>query len=401
MSGMLPYGRQQVDDDDVAAVVEVLRGDWLTGGPSIEAFEHALCEITGAPHAVVVANGTAALHLATLALDIGPGDTVIVPSQTFLATANAVRFTGAEVWFADVDPETGLLTKEHFERAIASANSSGRRVRAVYPVHLNGQIADPVGIAGVARAHELKIVEDSCHAIGTTFIGDDRTMRVGGAVTCDLATFSFHPVKTIAMGEGGALTTTSSELAERIRLLRNHGMTRDPKQFTELWQAHDAQGVPNPWYYEMHDVGFNYRASDLQCALGCSQLKKLDQFVEARSLLACAYDAAFECMNHVWPIRRVEKCQPAWHLYVVHIDFESIGYDRATVMSKLRDQGILTQVHYLPVHRQPYYRERYGAIDLPGADRYYEQALSLPLFPSMTQADVSRVVEALSSIVGS
>jgi len=396
-SKRLPYGRQEIDDDDIAAVSEVLRGDWLTGGPAVERFEAALCEATGAPHAVVCSSGTAALHLAAMAIDLGPGDWLIAPALTFLATANAARYVGAEVWFADVDAQTGLLTSDGLAQALEAAGKAGKAAKAVFPVHLNGQVADPLGIQDIAKANNLRVVEDCCHALATTFNNGVRT--VGDASTCDLAAFSFHPVKTIAMGEGGAITTRDEVLADRLRLFRNHGMTRDQGSFTEADQAFAAGGAPNPWYYEMPEPGFNYRASDLHCALGASQLSKLDRFARRRKALAARYDAALAPLAPlVRPVARRPDCDPVWHLYAVLIEFEELGLERAAVMDALGKAGIGTQVHYLPVNRQPYYRQRYGTFSLPGADAYYERVLSVPLFPSMDDEDVDRVVESLATV---
>ncbi len=394
----LPYGRQDIGDDDVAAVERVLRSDFLTTGPATREFETAFAAAVGAAHAVACANGTAALHLASLAIELGPDDLAVVPSVTFLATANAPRLCGAEIRFADVDPDTGLMQPEHLEAALKAA---GGKAKAVFPIHLNGQCGDSVGIEALARKHGLAIIEDACHALGGSYGGPDgAAFRIGACGHADMASFSFHPVKTIAMGEGGAITTNDAALAERMARLRNHGMTRDPETFSERDQAFDGAGEPNPWYYEMHEPAFNYRASDIHCALGLSQLRKLDRAVERRRALAARYDALLEPLAPtVKPVARNAGCRAAWHLYVALIDFEALGIERADLIRRLRAQGIGTQVHYLPVHRQPYYRARYGAQQLPGADRYYARILSLPLHTRMEDGDVERVVEAIAAIV--
>lgn len=393
----LPYARQEIEDDDVAAVAAALRSSHLTTGPMVEAFENAFKAYVEAPFAAVCANGTAALHLAALALEIGRDDVVIVPSITFLATANAARFVGAEVVFADVDPETGLLGAEHLSAAMSRA---GNRVRAVFVVSLNGQTADSVALADVARHHGLFVVEDACHALGTRVNYGGSSARVGACTHSDLATFSFHPAKTIAMGEGGIVTSRDPKLDERLRRLRSHGMVRAADQFEIHDQAFAADGSPNPWYYEMPEVGFNYRATDIQCALGISQLAKIERFSTRRRALVRRYDEGLKALAPVIrPIDREPGCDPVWHLYVVLIDFAALGRDRAQVVRALAERGIGTQVHYLPVHRQPYYRHRYGLADLPGADAYYARALTLPLFTSMNDDDVDRVVEALSDLV--
>ena len=354
--------------------------------------------MTGAGFAVSCSSGTAALHLAALALGLGEGDKVIVPTITFLATANAVRYTGAEVVFADVDGDTGLMGPGHLEEALRRGGDS---IKAVFPVHLGGQSPDMPALAALARKHGLAIVEDASHAIGAGYSqpnGD--TSCVGACDDSDIAVFSFHPVKTIAMGEGGALTTADKALADWLRLLRNHGMTRDAGAFVQHDMAFDGNGDANPWYYEMYAPGFNYRASDIHCALGLSQLGKLDKFVERRRALAAHYDellAPFSPMLR--PMTRMPGGHPAWHLYQVLIDFDGSALSRADVMRGLLKQGIGTQVHYIPVHRQPYYRQRYGQHTLSGADNFYERCLSLPLFPGMADEDVSRVVDSLSRVL--
>lgn len=393
----LPYARQEIEDDDIAAVTAALRSSHLTTGPLVEAFEDAFKAYVDAPFAAVCANGTAALHLAALALEIGRDDVVIVPSITFLATANAARFVGAEVLFADVDPETGLLGPEQLAAAMSRA---GNRVRAVFTVSLNGQTADSAALADVARHRGLFVVEDACHALGTRVSYGGSTARVGSCMHSDLATFSFHPAKTIAMGEGGIVTSRDAKLDERLRRLRNHGMIRAADRFELHEQALAADGTPNPWYYEMPEVGFNYRASDIQCALGLSQLAKIERFSARRRDLARRYDEGLKPLAPtIRPIERVPGCDPVWHLYVVRIDFAALGRDRAQIVRELAEQGIGTQVHYIPVHRQPYYRHRYGALDLPGADAYYARALTLPLFPGMSDGDADRVIEALGNLV--
>ncbi len=386
----LPYGRQTIDDADVAAVTKVLRGDYLTTGPAVGEFEADFAQAVGAKYAVSCSSGTAALHLAALALKLGEGDVVIVPTLTFLATANMARYVGAEVQFADVDPQTGLLTPETLDAAIKAA---GKKAKAVVPVHLSGQCCDMRGIKDVAGRHGLAVVEDACHAIGAS--------GVGACEYSAMAAFSLHPVKTIAAGEGGVVTTNDAALAERLSRMRNHGMVRDNKRFELADEAFDKAGNANPWYYEMPEVGFNYRLSDIHAALARSQLGKLAKFVAARRALVARYDAALASFApEIRPVTRMPNQDPAWHLYVVLVDFDAIGMERAALMRLLRERGVGSQVHYLPVHRQPYYRRRYGALALPGADAYYARALSLPLYPAMGEADVERVVAALKQAAG-
>lgn len=394
----LPYGQQKIDDADIAAVVEVLRSDFLTTGPVPARFEEAFAQVAGAPHAVCCSSGTAALHLSYAALGLGPGDRVIVPSVTFLATANAARITGAEIVFADVDPDTALLTPATLEAALEKA---GGPVAAIAPVHMAGQMVDMAAVHEIAVRAGARVVEDACHALGGR---DAAGQPVGAGAGAgggggSLAAFSLHPVKAIAAGEGGVVTTADDDLAENVRRLRNHGMVRGA--FADLAQAFASDGTPNPWYYEMPAPGFNYRLSDIHAALALSQLAKLDGFVARRAELVARYDAAFAQLpeniaSRLRPMARREgRGVPAWHLYVCLVDFEAFRRDRAVVMNDLKAAEIGTQVHYLPLHRQPYYRERYGDHDLPGADSWYARALSLPLHPNMTDADVDRVVGAL------
>jgi len=393
----IPYGRQCIEEDDVAAVTAVLKSDYLTTGPAVDAFERAFAVKAGAAHAVSCSSGTAALHLAAAALGLGPGDAVVVPTMTFLATANAARYVGAEVLFADVDPETGLLGADHVEAALERAGTL--RPRAVFPVHLNGHVADMAALGDLARKRGLGLVEDASHAAGATYVANGARVAVGGCAESTMTTFSFHPVKAITMGEGGAVTTNNNMIADNLRRRRNHGIEREPRNFADCAAAF-TDNIPNPWYYEMPQPGWNYRASDIACALGLSQLRKLDRFLERRRALATLYDKLLVPLGPaVRPVPRRESFESGWHLYAVLIDFEALGRDRARVMGGLRDQGIGTQVHYIPVHRQPYYKARYGELRLPGADAYYTRCLSLPLFPAMTDADVARVADGLSAVL--
>lgn len=400
----LPYARQSIDDSDVAAVAATLRGDWLTQGPAVERFESRLAARVRAPHAVACANGTAALHLAYGALGLGPGDAVVVPAITFLATASTARLVGAEVVFADVDADTGLMTADHAEDAVRRGRASGLRIRAIAPVHLAGQTVDVGGLAGLVDRCGARLVEDACHALGTEQLSaGGAATPVGAAEHGGLAVFSFHPAKTIAAGEGGAVTTADPALAAALRRLRNHGMTRDPAEFTLPELAFDTDGAANPWYYEMVEPGFNHRLTDIQAALADSQLQRLDRFAERRRHLRDLYrdriagpDAGLGTWITMAPA--VSHCRAVWHLAVALIDFAALGQNRATVMRRLRERGIGTQVHYIPVPWQPYYRERYGVPPLPGAEAYYRRALSLPLFADMTDGDVERVAAALASV---
>lgn len=385
MSGFLPYGRQTIEDDDIAAVAEALRGDFLTTGPTVEAFETAFAAKVGADHAIAVSNGTATLHLAMMALGVGEGDVCVAPSVTFLATANCARYVGAEVVFADVDPDSGLMTPDTLGRALNGIK--GKRVKAVLPVHLRGDVCDLPALKAMASASGAVLVEDAPHALGSIGTFGGVAHPVGDGAFSSFASFSFHPVKTLATGEGGMLTTNDAALAAKARLLRSHGMVREPGG--------------DPWWYEMPELGFNYRIPDVLCALGLSQLAKLDRFVARRRQLTALYAKLLsERAPRVKLASSPAHSDPALHLLTVLIDFEAEGLSRRTVVDSLKSQGVGTQVHYIPVHRQPYYVKRQGLADLPGADAWYRRCLTLPLYPAMTDGDVERVVDALAQILG-
>lgn len=379
----LPYGRQTIEDDDLAAMAQALNADFLTTGPTVAAFEAAFAEAVGAAHAVACSNGTAALHLAMLALGVGPGDICIVPSITFLATANCATYVGAEVVFADVDPASGLMTPKTLSEALDRAAPG--RVRAVLPVHLRGDVCDLPALATLAAEAGAVLVEDAPHAVGTGMDFGQGPERVGDNRHSAMATFSFHPVKTLTTGEGGMVTTGDADLAERLRRFRSHGMTR-------------PQGAA-PWVYEMAEPGFNYRLPDLNCALGLSQLAKLPRFAARRRTLAARYA---QQLPHLGPIVRpaaiASGCDPVLHLMTVLIDFEAAGMSREAVVEGLRQRGIGTQVHYIPVHTQPWWRDR-QTVALPGAEAWYASCLTLPLFPAMADSDVDRVVAALADVL--
>lgn len=395
----LPYGRQCIDDEDIAAVSAVLRSDFLTTGPEVAAFEAAAAGHTGARHAIACNSGTAALHLAVMGLGLGPGDAAIVPAVTFVATANVVAHTGAMVVFADVDPDTGLMTPETLTDALTRAGK--HNVRAAMPVHLAGRVCDMDGLHAIAQEHGLKIIEDACHALGGTHTGTDGTVhKVGDCARGDAATFSLHPVKIAAMGEGGFVTTNDDALAATARRMRDHGIVRDAEGFTQDELSKTGEET-NPWYYEMPTPGFNYRVPDLACALGRSQLAKLDRFVVWRHQLMLHYANRLSPLAPIVKFPAAEATQgTAWHLCPVLIDFEKIEKPRRIIMAALREEGIGAQVHYIPVHRQPYYRTLSPELELPGAETYYARTLSLPLFFEMTTDDVDRVVDSLARVCG-
>ena len=397
MTSFLPYGRQSISEADIEAVVEVLRSDYLTTGPYVDRFESDLAKAVGAKEAVVVANGTAALHVAALTRDLGPKDVVIVPSITFAASANCIAYCGAQVVFADVDPATGLITDDSFADALAVIDRDypDHRFAGVIPVHYAGR---PVGLAEIKRVCDARgafVIEDACHAIGT--VGPDG--HTGSCRNSDMAVFSFHPVKTLTTGEGGAITTNDPVLARRLRMLRSHGIERDPARLTGLGYGSDND--TGSWIYEMQALGYNYRLPDINCALGVSQLKRLPEFMSRRATLVSAYERALTAaqLPVAWtPVAADEA--PTFHLFAVTIDFAALGTTRSAVMAGLKERGIGSQVHYIPVHRQPYWREHaLGRRDLPNADRYYETTLSLPLYADMSDDDPARVVDALREVL--
>ena len=386
----LPYGRQSIDEADIAAVVAALRSERLAHGPQVGDFEAAFASAVDARAAAACSSGTAALHLALAALDVGAGDLCVVPAITFLATATAVRFCGAEVLFADVDPASGLITPETLQAALMRA---GGPVKAVLPVHLGGRICEMESISAVARSAGAKVVEDACHALGGT---DSAGRPVGGCALSDAAVFSFHPVKTIAAGEGGMVTCPDPERAERMRRLANHGVARTPDLFAYPDLSLEEDGSPNPWSYEQIELGFNYRMNEMEAALGLSQLGRLERFVRRRRTLTALYDLVLAPLAPlVQPVRGHSGDRPSLHLYQVQIDFEAAGVGRGEVMRRLQAQGVGSQVHYIPVYRQPYFRSRYGDQRLEGAEAFYARVLALPLFPAMHDADVERVAQAL------
>lgn len=372
----IPYGRQCVDEDDVAAVAEALRSDWLTTGPRVAAFEQAVADFCGAAHGVAVNSGTAALHCAVHALGVGPGDQVIVPPMTFAATANCVLYCGAEPVFADVDPGTLCLDPARVAERITS------RTRAVIGVDYAGQPCDWRALAELARPRGIALVADSCHALGAL----DRGLPLGRFA--DVACLSFHPVKHVTTGEGGMAVTHDPALAARMRAFRTHGVSADAG-------ARQAQGT---WVYEMTELGFNYRITDIQCALGLSQLAKLPAWLERRRALADRYARLLEGVPGARPLALRPDVAHAWHLYVVQVD----PARRAAVFEALRQGGVGVNVHYIPVHLHPYYRRVLGTAEglCPVAEDAYGRILSLPMYPGLSEADQERVVDSLARALG-
>jgi perosamine synthetase len=376
---MIPYGRQSIDEEDIRAVVEVLRSDWLTTGPKVAEFEQAFADFVNTKDAVAISSGTAALHAAVYALGIVPGDEVIVPTMTFAATANCVVFQGATPVFADVDPHALLISPAQVEAKITS------RTKAVITMDYTGHPADYDAIRSITNKHGIKLVADACHALGASY----KERPVGSLA--DLSVFSFHPVKHIATGEGGMVTTNDSELALRMRRFRNHGITTD-------YHQREKQGS---WFYEMVDLGYNYRLTDIQCALGLSQLSKLPRFLEKRRRIAKRYNDAFSHISNISPLAVSADVLHAYHLYVVKLNIESLGIDRMKLFQRLRQNGIGVNVHYIPVHLHPFYRNKFGTEKglCPAAEAAYEQILSLPMHAEMTDRDVDTVCTTFQKII--
>jgi UDP-4-amino-4,6-dideoxy-N-acetyl-beta-L-altrosamine transaminase len=383
---MIPYGKHWIDEDDIAAVVDVLKSDFITQGPGIADFETSLADYLGVKYAVAVANGTAALHLAVKSLNLEKGTQGITSPNTFAASANCFIYNGLTPGFADIENKTYCIDPAEIKKRVTG------QTKVIIPVHFAGQPADMEKIADIAKNNNMVIIEDASHAIGSRY-GNGRL--VGSCCYSDMATFSFHPVKTIATGEGGAITTNDRNLYEKLIMLRNHGITKDYSRF----KMQHAE-LTGPWYYEMQELGFNYRMTDIQAALGISQLKKIERFIKRRRRIIKEYNRAFAAIEWLTTPYERDGVFSAFHLYVLKFDFEQINKTRSQVMQELRAKGIGTQVHYIPVHLQPYYRENYGFKegDFPGAEDYYRQCLSIPLYPKMTDKDVQCVIAAVSAL---
>jgi len=391
----IPYGRQWIGDDDVQAVVECLRGDWLTQGPTVEKFEAALCKATGASYAVAVSSGTAALHLLALACGVKPGDTGITTPITFVASSNAILYAGGAVRFADIDPATALIKPGNVEAIASALAREGKAPKVIVAVDMTGHVADLPAIQSIAAKVGAKVIEDAAHSLGATYTHAGQTYRAGCCRHSDAAILSFHPVKHITTAEGGAILTNDKAIFERVRDLRTHGIHRDPQRL----QRRDE----GPWYYEQDQLGYHYRITDLQCALGLSQLSKLESFVTRRRALAARYDNALQQQPLVGKLSVLESPagqQPAYHLYVVRVagaSLEEIAARRKQLYMCLRERKIFTQIHYIPVTWQPYYQQHAGTSesDCPAANAYYAGCLSLPMYPKLSDGEQDRVIGAL------
>jgi UDP-4-amino-4,6-dideoxy-N-acetyl-beta-L-altrosamine transaminase len=384
---MIPYGRQSLDQADIDAVVQVLQSDWLTQGPTIERFEAAMAERCEAGFGIAVSNATAALHIACLAAGLGEGDALWTSPNTFLASANCGRYCGADVDFVDIDPLTWNLDVNALEHKLRAAERIGKLPKVLVAVAFSGQSCDMRAIAELARTYGFIVIEDASHAVGARYAG----RPVGCGEFADMTVFSFHPVKIITTGEGGLVLTNRPELAERLRRLRSHGMTRDPAQMDE--PSH------GPWYYQQVELGFNYRITDMQAALGLSQLDKLDGFLARRRELAARYQQLLSDLPLDLPTAQADA-DSAWHLYVVRLQTQRLAVSHREVFEGLRAAGIGVNVHYIPVHLQPYYRDQgFIAGDFPEAEAYYAQAISLPLFPAMTHEQQDFVIRQLKTLL--
>lgn len=371
---MIPYGKQTIEQDDIQAVVDVLKSDFLTTGPKIAEFEQTVADYVGAKYAVAISNGTSALHAACFAAGIGPGDEVITTPLTFAASANCVLYCGGTPVFADVDPKTYNIDPEDIQRKITD------RTKAIIAVHLAGQPCDMDAIHSIAREHGLIVIEDGAHALGSVYKGK----KVGSM--SDMTTFSFHPVKPITTGEGGMIVTDNEDFYKKMILFRSHGITRDDSMMTRN---------DGPWFYQQFDLGYNYRITDIQCALGCSQMKKLDRFLARRKEIVARYNEAFaDCDNIITPYQ-LSDTESGWHLYIVQVK----NCDRRQVFETMREKGIGVNVHYIPVYMHPYYQEHgYENVHCANAEEIYSHIISLPLYPGLTSEQQDYVIDTLKSL---
>ena len=371
---MIPYGKQTIEQDDIQAVVDVLKSDFLTTGPKIAEFEQTVADYVGAKYAVAISNGTSALHAACFAAGIGPGDEVITTPLTFAASANCVLYCGGTPVFADVDPKTYNIDPEDIRRKITD------RTKAIIAVHLAGQPCDMDAIHSIAREHGLIVIEDGAHALGSVYKGK----KVGSL--SDMTTFSFHPVKPITTGEGGMIVTDNEDFYKKMILFRSHGITRDDSMMTRN---------DGPWFYQQFDLGYNYRITDIQCALGCSQMKKLDRFLARRKEIVARYNEAFaDCDNIITPYQ-LSDTESGWHLYIVQVK----NCDRKQVFENMREKGIGVNVHYSPVYMHPYYQEHgYENVHCANAEEIYSHIISLPLYPGLTSEQQDYVIDTLKSL---
>ena len=377
----IPYGKQTIHKKDIQALLGVFETDWLTQGPKVEEFEKAMARYTGAKYAVAVSNGTAALHIACLAAGLKKGTEAITTPMTFLATPNSVIYSGAKPVFADIDPDTINITPDLIKDKITS------KTKVLLPVHFAGLPCDMFGIAQIAKKNGLKVIEDACHCLGGKYKYNGKWIKVGSCKHSDMTVFSFHPVKHITTGEGGMVTTNSRKLYKKLILLRSHGTVK----------SRSMKKNKGAWYYEMHDLGYNYRLTDFQCALGISQLQRIDEFLNRRRDIAKEYDREFSGIDGVSVNCSSKDKKHAYHLYLLAIDYDKFKTTRKKFVQKLSKKGILTQVHYIPIYRQPYYKKAFSYMpkQYPASEKYYSRALSIPMYPGMTKKDIKKVVSVI------
>lgn len=387
---MISYGKQSIDQSDIDALIEVLESDWLTQGPAVEKFENDLNNYFGSKYCCAVSNGTAALHLVGLALGWEPGDIIITTPITFLATVNCIVYSGAIPDFVDIDTKTYTLEPNQLEEKIKYYHLNGKKVKAVIGVDFAGHPCDWKTLREIADKYEIQLINDNCHALGASYYNDKKY----AVKYADVVTQSYHPVKHITTGEGGSIITNKSLIDNKVKLLRTHGMEKNNNQL---------KNNEDPWYYEMHIPGYNYRVTDLQCALGSSQLKKLSKFVYARQQIASRYDKAFSNINSLIIPQSQDNILHAYHLYPLQIDFQRIGLSKSELFKKMKEFGINLQVHYIPVHLQPFYSKMYGFEkgDFPISEEFYEKEVSLPIYPNLKEGDVSKVINSLLELVTS
>ncbi len=399
MRKLIPYSCQYIDEKDIQEVVKVLKSSSITQGPKVGELENALCKYTGARYAVLFNSGTSALHGACLAAGVGPQDEVITSSNTFVASANCAVYCGAKPVFADINLRTYNIDPLEMEKKI------NQYTKAVIPVHFAGQVCDMKAVKGIIERkvskyqRKIYIIEDACHALGSFYNGE----KCGSGIYSDMTVMSFHPVKHITTGEGGVVLTNDKELCYKLQRFRSHGITSIAEEFKDKKHAFSLSGVKNPWYYEQQFLGYNYRITEIQCALGFSQLKKLPFFIRKRRKIAAYYNEAFRNNEFLQVPYEAPECISNWHLYVVCFDFPKMGVDRARFMSDLKQRGIQTQVHYTPVYAHPFYRENFGTNwgDCCRSEQYYAQCLSIPLFPVMTDEEINKVISVIRKLVKS
>jgi len=388
----LPYGQQSIDQKDIKKVSEILKGNLITQGPSIYSFEKKFSNYVGSKFAVACASGTAALHLSCKVLKLGPGKNLLTSPITFIASANCAEYVGARTHFADVDINNFCISVEALKKFLLK-----KKIDILVIVHMSGHPADLSEIYKLKKKYKFRIIEDACHALGGSYKGK----KIGSCKYSDLSTFSFHPTKPITTGEGGMITTNNKEIYEQLLILRNHGLHKNKKKFLSKKMAFDENGNQNVWYYEMNDLGFNYRMTDIQAALGESQIRKIDKFTKIRNQIAKIYNKGFSNNILIKTPQKKSFIKHSYHLYTILVDFKKLKKSRNKIMHELRNKNVGTQVLYIPVHLQPYYLKKYGFSkgDFPAAEKYYQHCLSIPIFPGLKKKEINYVINKINSII--